>query len=296
MISPCLPSSPSSCRTITPPDSLIPAHRLSSSGTVQVASAAATSVTVGSRAESSAWSSVSRPSRTSGTISTAYQQHQQQQYQHQHYVLGGGIPPAGRAPFWWMGASASDLPGHGRDGDDEEEEHLLLSYTRRREREAKMQWVLHSVMHGVVLVLQSGVAFVVLSVFASILVWRGDEGGLNDDLKGTKSSSRLGRIPFLTTTFVLILSSTTLLIHEIYLLSAVVLLYLQAAILALTTVSATYMWMSCVQEDNLMLKCVLISCSVLFWGTSGLAFLRAAVVWKVTSLCEGEDTQGRRGE
>lgn len=66
------------------------------------------------------------------------------------------------------------------------------------------------------------------------------------------------------------------------------LLYLQAAILALTTVSATAMWMHCVGEDDGMLKCVLISCSVFFLGTSGLAFLRAVFVWRVTSSDESE--------
>lgn len=106
--------------------------------------------------------------------------------------------------------------------------------------------------------------------------------------------SRLRSMPSLATTFVLILSSATLLVHEIYLLSPVVLLYLQAAILALTTVSATSMWMNCVQEDNAMFKCALISCSILFWGTSGLAFLRAAVVWKATSLSEDEASGQRR--
>ncbi|KAM0254511.1 hypothetical protein ACHAQJ_006731 [Trichoderma viride] len=120
-------------------------------------------------------------------------------------------------------------------------------------------------------------------------LWKSEE----DDLNG-KSRWLLRVMPSLATALVLILSSTTLLVHEIYLLSAVVLLYLQAAILALTTVSATSMWMNCIQEDNRLLKCALISCSILFWGTSGLAFLRAAVVWKVTSSSEDEMTRQTR--
>lgn len=95
-------------------------------------------------------------------------------------------------------------------------------------------------------------------------------------------------MPSWATTFVLILSSITLVIHEIYIISPVVLLYLQAAILALTTVSVTAMWMNCVGEDDAMVKCVLISCSVFFLGTSGLAFLRAVVIWKVTGSDESE--------
>lgn len=95
-------------------------------------------------------------------------------------------------------------------------------------------------------------------------------------------------MPSLATTFVLIISSITLVVHEVYVLSPVILLYLQAAILALTTVSATAMWMNCVGEDDAMVKCVLISCSVFFLGTSGLAFLRAVVIWKVTDSDESE--------
>jgi hypothetical protein len=109
---------------------------------------------------------------------------------------------------------------------------------------------------------------------------------------------RLRSMPSLTTTSVLILCFTTLAFHEIHLLSPVVLLYLQAAILALATVAATSMWMKCVQEENGMVKCVLMSCGMLLWVTCGIAFLRAAVVWKVTSLgeAEGEGEGGGGGE
>lgn len=95
-------------------------------------------------------------------------------------------------------------------------------------------------------------------------------------------------MPSLATTSVLVISSITLVVHEIYILSPVVLLYLQAAILALTTVSATAMWMNCVGEDDAMVKCVWISCSVFFLGASGLAFLRAVVIWKITGSDESE--------
>lgn len=106
---------------------------------------------------------------------------------------------------------------------------------------------------------------------------------------------RLRKTPYLATAFVLVLSFATLLIHEVYLLSPVVLLYLQAAILSLTTVSATSMWMNCVREDDFVLKGVLISCSVVFWATSGLAFLKAVIIWKVTGLSEDEASTRNRG-
>ncbi|KAM6478827.1 hypothetical protein HDV62DRAFT_370024 [Trichoderma sp. SZMC 28011] len=48
------------------------------------------------------------------------------------------------------------------------------------------------------------------------------------------------------------------------------------------------MWMNCVGEDDTMVKRVWISCSIFFLGTSGLAFLRAVVIWKVTSPDESE--------
>ncbi|KAH6606167.1 hypothetical protein Trco_005320 [Trichoderma cornu-damae] len=242
-----------------------------------MASTAATSASAMSRAESSAWSSVSRASGTmSGAASLAaatsgYYRHEDNHGQQQHYPqhVMGSVPPAGRPPFWWMGASASDLPSPGRDANGEGD--CLANAAALGEREMEMRWLLHAVMHAVVLALQSGVALAMLSIFA---------------LRST---------PSFMTTFVLVLCSTTLLVHEIWLLSAVVLLYLQAAILAMTTVSATYMWISCVRENDVLSKGVLIGCGVLFWGTSALAFLRAAVVWKVTSLREDEDLRRRGG-
>ncbi|KAK1251470.1 hypothetical protein MKX07_006949 [Trichoderma sp. CBMAI-0711] len=121
----------------------------------------------------------------------------------------------------------------------------------------------------------SGVAAGVLTVFAWMGMWMDDDGGF-----GGVSGGLLRSMPSLMTTSVLILCFITLVFHEIHLLSPVVLLYLQAAILALATVAATSMWMKCVQEENGMVK--------------------AAVVWKVTSLGEaegeGEGEGGGEGE
>ncbi|KAL6804378.1 hypothetical protein J3E68DRAFT_393236 [Trichoderma sp. SZMC 28012] len=178
-----------------------------------------------------------------------------------------------------MDSSAVDLPRHGQD-----ERDCLLDYTTRVGDEVKTRRaILHTVMHGVVLALQSGVSLGVLTLFVWISLWKDEEGGLNGVPGGM-----LNIIPSLATTFVLIVSSITLVVHEIYIISPVVLLYLQAAILALTTVSATAMWMNCVGEDDAMVKCVWISCSVFSLGTSGLAFLRAVVIWKATSSDETE--------
>lgn len=246
----------------------------------------ATSVTALSQTESFAWSPASRIYDINSEIgsSTSIAGHNQcgqgqQQQQNRSYVLGGVLPHAARQPFWWMDSSAIDLPRHG-----ENEQDCLLDYTTRGGNEVKMQRaILHTVMHGVVLALQSGVSLAVLALFVWISLWKDEEGGLSGISGGV-----LNNVPSLATTFVLIVSSTTLVVHEIYILSPVVLLYLQAAILALTTVSTTGMWMTCVGEDDAMLKCVLISCSVFFLGTCGLAFLRAVVIWKVTSSDESE--------
>ncbi|KAL6870333.1 hypothetical protein J3F83DRAFT_714430 [Trichoderma novae-zelandiae] len=250
--SPVSSSSSSSSRTITPPHSSHPSLRVSSSGTVQVVSPGAMSVTTGS----GAWSPLGRVvsegvgSETSSTATiSAYNHHdqdrndgqRQRQRQNQQYVLGG-VPPAGRPPLWWMNDASA-----------------------------------------------SGAALGVLTAFAWMAMWR-DDAGL-----GAVSGGMLRSMSSLATASVLVLSFATLMVHEIRLLSPVVLLYLQAAILALTTISATSMWMECVREDDGMAKRVLVSCGTLLWGASAMAFLRAAVVWRV-SLGEDEGAGGRSGD
>ncbi|PTB62385.1 hypothetical protein BBK36DRAFT_1129434 [Trichoderma citrinoviride] len=268
-------SSSSSSRSITPPH---PSHRVSSSGTVQI-------VSPGAMTSSSATFS-------GGGWSPLGRRMQQQRRQRGQYGLGGGVPPEGGAPFWWMDGSTVDLLP--RQGDDECERGDLLGGARAGKR-GEMRWLVHVVVHGVVLAMQSGVAVGVLTVFAWMGMWRDDRGDV-----GGVSGDMLRSIPSLATTSVLILSFATLMMHEIYLLSAVVLLYLQAAILALATVAAMSLWMKGVWEENGVAKCVLMSCGMMLWGTSGLAFLRAVVVWKVTTSLVGEDEGvgegGRSGE
>ncbi|KAL6692796.1 hypothetical protein J3F84DRAFT_382328 [Trichoderma pleuroticola] len=185
-----------------------------------------------------------------------------------------------------MDSSAVDLSRHG-----ENEWDCLLDYMTRGGDGVKMQRaILHAVMHGVVLALQSGVSLGVLALFIWMSLWKDEDGGSSGI-----SGGMLNNVPCLATTSVLIISSITLVVHEVYILSSVALLYLQAAILALTTVSATAMWMNCVGEDDAMLKCVLISCSVFFLVTSGLAFLRAVVIRKITSSDESEGLGQVRG-
>ncbi|ETS02569.1 hypothetical protein M419DRAFT_8200 [Trichoderma reesei RUT C-30] len=297
-------SSSSSSRTITPPHTSLPNHRVSSSGTVQIVSPGAAS-SVAAVFPSGGWSSplgrmVSEGTVGSETSSTAnvtayydYQAQQRQRQNYQQYVLGGGGGRGGRGggapvaggggmPFWWMDGSTADLPRHG-DGDGVggagERAGLMLggggaaAAVGGEIQRSDARWLVHAVVHGVVLAMQSGVAAGVLTVFAWMGMWMDDDGGF-----GGASGGILRSMPSLTTTSVLILCFTTLAFHEIHLLSPVVLLYLQAAILALATVAATSMWMKCVQEENGMVK--------------------AAVVWKVTSLgeAEGEGEGGGGGE
>ncbi|KAH0493197.1 hypothetical protein TgHK011_008114 [Trichoderma gracile] len=294
-------SSSSSSRTITPPHTFRPNPRVSSSGTVQIVSPGATS---GTAFPSGGWSPLGRVvsgrvgSETSSTATGSAYDHQmqgqqQRQRQEQQYGLGGVPPAAGRTPFWWTDGSTVDLPRRG-DGDGDGERRCLLGTGQTgngvEDRRVEMRWLVHVVVHGVVLAMQSGAAVGVLTVFAWMGMWT-DEGGLS----GGDSGEMLRSISSLATTSVLILSFTTLVFHEIYLLSPVVLLYLQAAILALATVAATGMWMKCVQEESGIVKCVLMSCGMLLWVTCGIAFLRAAVVWRVTSWGEDEG-QGTGGE
>lgn len=66
------------------------------------------------------------------------------------------------------------------------------------------------------------------------------------------------------------------------------LLYLQAAILLLTAVTAAFMWMGGIQVDNTVLKFILVGINILFSGMSLLAFVIAAVAWKVTNSYKEE--------
>ncbi|KAL7932503.1 hypothetical protein V8C35DRAFT_281702 [Trichoderma chlorosporum] len=285
------PSS-SSSRTITPPDRAPPQspHRASSSGTVQIVSPGANSFTGLSQTESSAWSPVSQASRNYGRTPESYSsatfgRHDHHGYNRPQQQQSLGVPGRVGRPDLWRDSSPVDSPRH---GDDEQD--YLLDYAGRERKEGNMQEVLNTVMHGVVLALQSGVSLVVLSFLAWMALWKDEEDGLDGIHDGM-----LRNVSSLAAIFVLLLSFVTLLVHEVYILSSVVLLYLQAVILALTTVSATAMGMDCLQEDNFMLKCVMISCSILFWGTSGLAFLRAVVIWKITNLGEEEASGGWGG-
>lgn len=84
-----------------------------------------------------------------------------------------------------------------------------------------------------------------------------------------------------------ILCSATLIAHEVKVLSSVAHLYLQALILALTTMASGYLWVKCLGEESRHVKGVIMGCSVMIWGLALFGFLRAVVVWKVEG--EGSD-------
>ncbi|KAL7813188.1 hypothetical protein V8C44DRAFT_364024 [Trichoderma aethiopicum] len=289
-------SSSSSERTITPPHS---SHRVSSSGTVQIVSPGATSSGMAALFPgvwpSSPLGRVGEEGVVGSEASTvpAYDYQSQDRQRRRYYPLAGdGTGSGGRrmTPFWWTddGSAAGDVPL--RRGDDDGERVRLLGGGGGGAR-GEMRGLVNVVVHGVVLAMQSGVAVGVLTVFAWVGAWMGDDGNLSG-----VSGEMLRSIPSLTTTAVLILSFSTLIFHEVYLLCPVVLLYLQAAILALATVAATSMWVRCVREDNGVVKCVLVSCGTLLWVMCGIAFLRAAVVWKVTRSREDEGVGEEGGE
>lgn len=86
---------------------------------------------------------------------------------------------------------------------------------------------------------------------------------------------------------VVFLSAVTLLAHEIKVLSAVVLLYLQSGILVVTTMASLVLWLRCFQEDDPAVKGVLMGCNLFMWGLGFFAFVRVAVLWKAEDETRG---------
>lgn len=81
--------------------------------------------------------------------------------------------------------------------------------------------------------------------------------------------------------------------HEVKILSAVALLYLQCAILVVTTAASLIMWARCIEEHSRAVKGVLMGCNVLMWGLALFGFVRAVVVWKIEADIEEERGFGR---
>lgn len=83
--------------------------------------------------------------------------------------------------------------------------------------------------------------------------------------------------PGLGATF--LLCSGTLIAHEVKTLSTVALLYLQSAILAITTVTSMILWARCFEERSRGVKGLLLSANVFMWCLSFFGFIRAVVLW-----------------
>ncbi|UKZ87375.1 uncharacterized protein TrAFT101_003183 [Trichoderma asperellum] len=173
-----------------------------------------------------------------------------------------------------------DLPSSTIGDADEEDPPLqFLEYMKKMERFRAH----YSGIHGVVLLLQTSLAMVIVSLLVCMALWKAEEGDLGDE-----SSQTLEIIRFVAAVCAFVVSFCAFLAHAIYILSEIVLLYLQAAILLLTAVTAAFMWMGGIQVDNTVLKFILVGINILFSGMSLLAFVIAAVAWKVTNSYKEE--------
>lgn len=104
--------------------------------------------------------------------------------------------------------------------------------------------------------------------------------------------SRLWKFADPSLVVVLLLCATSLIIHEIKVLSSVALLYLESIILIATTVASFVLWTRCFQEESRSVKGVLMGSNVLMWGLAFFGFVRAVVIWKVEAS-EGDVDQER---
>ncbi|KAH6894210.1 hypothetical protein B0T10DRAFT_479827 [Thelonectria olida] len=150
------------------------------------------------------------------------------------------------------------------------------------------RWILSSVIHGLLLAMQFIVTLVVFSALIWVAVWqKGDEDvEFWEWLWMFAEPSLVG---------ILLVCSATLLAHEIKILSSVVLLYLQSAILFLTTIASAILWIRCIEEYSSAVKGVLMGCNVLMWGLAVFGFVRAAIVWKVEAEFDEERMMLFRG-
>ncbi|KAH7175850.1 hypothetical protein EDB81DRAFT_896551 [Dactylonectria macrodidyma] len=145
--------------------------------------------------------------------------------------------------------------------------------------EVETRWLLSSILHGIVLALQFSVALAVFSALLSVAVWKKPDADV-------QFWDWLWNFAEPTLVAVLILCSGTLVAHEAKILSAVALLYLQCAILMVTTAASFIMWARCIEETSRPVKAVLMGCNVLMWGLAFSGFVRAAVVWKIEACVE----------
>ncbi|KAK7418205.1 hypothetical protein QQZ08_011358 [Neonectria magnoliae] len=141
------------------------------------------------------------------------------------------------------------------------------------------RWILSSILHGVVLLLQFVVALAVFSALMWVAVCKQSE----DD---TQFWEWLWNLAAPSLVGILIICSATVLAHEVHLLSAVALLYLQCLILVFTTATSLILWAQCIEERSRPVKGVLMGCNTFMWGLALFGFVRAVVVWKADAVDE----------
>lgn len=156
-----------------------------------------------------------------------------------------------------------------------------LRHNRPSTVESRHQWLFHSIIDGVILVLQTTTALGVLSALVSITAWKRTDLAVDLWLW-----SCLGVI--------ILICSGSLIMHEARILTVVVLLYLQAAILAATTATSLMLWARCLAEENRVVRGLVMGCNVFMWGLSLFGFARAVMVWTVED--EDERERDRRVE
>lgn len=90
----------------------------------------------------------------------------------------------------------------------------------------------------------------------------------------------------------LLLCFGILVTHEVRPLSSVAHLYLQAAVLLLTTLAAVTLVAQCLDQESRAVKGVITGCCMWMWATAFLGFLRAVIVWKVESGTGRDNNDG----
>ncbi|KAH7185885.1 uncharacterized protein B0J16DRAFT_372641 [Fusarium flagelliforme] len=199
----------------------------------------------------------------------------------------GGTPPLTPFPPW--------VSEEEDEGDEECENRTWENSTTKRHSydgghvpvtivRVEGRWVVSSVIHGLVLVLQFAVTLCVFSALMWITVWKENEPGNDFD-------NWLWKFADPSLVIVLLLCSTSLIIHEVKLLSSVALLYLESLILVATTVASFVLWTRCFQEESRSVKGVLMGSNFLMWGLAFFGFVRAVVIWKVDAADDDVDQE-----
>lgn len=76
-------------------------------------------------------------------------------------------------------------------------------------------------------------------------------------------------------------SFAIVLIHEVCGLSTIALLYLQSAVVAVVSITCLVLAARGFEQDNLLVKGVILGCTMATWGGNLLGFVRVVVVWRV---------------